>query len=171
MPFASLALVPPEMVGMSILPQSMFAVVLILKVLAPQLMPLSPKLLTALRLQTSGVFGPLFAGRHCCDDDHAKAFRRGNCHIADARICWEQLTCLSPTTQNFTQFGYVTLSVMTVFAVTLMADEPGFTETLAGEPCSLEASSASSPVLSISQRRPPGWKACSSHSEMRIMPI
>ena len=30
-PFASLALLPPEMIGMSILPQSMFAVILIPK--------------------------------------------------------------------------------------------------------------------------------------------
>ena len=76
---------------------------------------------------------------------------------------------LSPTTQNFTQFGYVALSVMTVFAVTLMADEPAFIKTLLAS-LSLEASSVSSPVLSISQQLPPGWKACSSNSEMRIMP-
>ena len=31
---------------------------------------------------------------------------------------------------NFTQSGYVALSVMTALAVTLMADEPGFAETL-----------------------------------------
>ena len=31
---------------------------------------------------------------------------------------------------NFTQFGYVTLSVATVFAVSLMADEASFTKTL-----------------------------------------
>ena len=37
---------------------------------------------------------------------------------------------LSSTLQNFTQFGYVTVSVTTVFAVTLMADEPWFTKTL-----------------------------------------
>ena len=53
-PFASLALVPPAIAGMSILPQSMFAVILIVKVLAPQLIPLSPKILSALRLQHLG---------------------------------------------------------------------------------------------------------------------
>ena len=37
---------------------------------------------------------------------------------------------LSPVTANFTQLGYVTLSVLTAFAVMLMADEPGFTRTL-----------------------------------------
>ena len=37
---------------------------------------------------------------------------------------------LRPSQANFTQSVYVTLSVMTAFAVTLMADEPGFTGTL-----------------------------------------
>ena len=55
MPFASLALLPPGAVGgMSILPQSAFAVVLILKVLSPQVLPLSQKLLTALRFRHLG---------------------------------------------------------------------------------------------------------------------
>lgn len=54
-PFASLALLPLTVTaGMSILPQSMFAVVLILKVVAPQVMPLSPNLLAALRLRHLG---------------------------------------------------------------------------------------------------------------------
>src|SRR6478672_2049316 len=53
-PFAGLALIPPEIVGMSILPQSLFAAVLVLKVIAPQLLPLSPKLLNALRLRNLG---------------------------------------------------------------------------------------------------------------------
>ena len=42
MPFASLTLLPTSILGMSILPQMMFAVILILKLVAPQLMPLSP---------------------------------------------------------------------------------------------------------------------------------
>ena len=54
MPFASLALLPTAILGMSILPQMMFAVVLILKVVAPQVMTLSPKLLTALQLRHLG---------------------------------------------------------------------------------------------------------------------
>ena len=37
---------------------------------------------------------------------------------------------LSPSQANFTQSGYVVLSVMTAFAVFFMADEPGFTGTL-----------------------------------------
>ena len=37
---------------------------------------------------------------------------------------------LSPSLANFTQSGYLVLSVMTALAVTLMADEPGFTGTL-----------------------------------------
>src|ERR1700722_729451 len=61
MPFASLALLPTELVGgMSILPQSMFAVVLIVKVLAPEVVTLSPRILTALRLRHLGYLAAFF---------------------------------------------------------------------------------------------------------------
>ena len=129
MPFASLALIPPEIVGMSILPQSMFAVVLILKVLVPQLMPLSPKLLTALRLRNLGFLALFLLVGTVATMIMPKLFVGRDRHNADARSD-QGPDLLRPTLQNFTQFGYVTLSVMTVFAVTLIADEPGFTETL-----------------------------------------
>jgi hypothetical protein len=40
------------------------------------------------------------------------------------------LDLLSPTLQNFTQWGYVALSVTTAVTVALMADKPSFTKTL-----------------------------------------
>jgi hypothetical protein len=127
-PFASLALVPPAIAGMSILPQSMFAVVLILKVVAPQLMPLSPKLLTALQLRHLGFLALFLLVGTVVTMIMPKLFA-GEIVITPMRESW--LTgLLSATPQNFTQFGYVALSVMTVFAVTLVADEPEFTETL-----------------------------------------
>ena len=54
-PFASLSLLPPEITGgMSLLPQMMFAVVLILKVVAPHVVTLSPKFINALQLRRLG---------------------------------------------------------------------------------------------------------------------
>ena len=128
-PFASLALVPPELAGMSILPQSMFSVVLVLKVLAPQLIPLSPKILTALRLQHLGFLVLFLLVGAVATTIMPKLFV-GEIVITPMRELLGVADLLSPTTQNFTQFGYVALSVMTVFAVTLMADEPAFIKTL-----------------------------------------
>ena len=129
MPFASLALLPPKMIHMSILPQSMFAVVLILKVLAPQLMPLSPKLLTALRLRHLGYLALFLLVGTVATVFMPKLFA-GEVFIIPMGGDFHGPDLLSSTLQNFTQFGYVTLSVATVFAVTLMADEPWFTKTL-----------------------------------------
>ena len=129
MPFASLALLPPAMIHMSILPQSMFAVVLILKVLAPQLMPLSPKLLTALRLRHLGFLALFLLVGTVATAIMPKLFA-AEVFIIPMSAAFQGADLLSSTLQNFTQFGYVTLSVATVFAVTLMADEPWFTKTL-----------------------------------------
>jgi hypothetical protein len=127
-PFLSLALLPPAMVGMSILPQSMFAVVLISKVLAPQLMPLSPKLLTALQLRHLGYLALFLMVGIVATVIMPKLFMD---LVVVVPMREEQATdFLSPTVSNFTQFGYVTLSVATVFAVSLMADEASFTKTL-----------------------------------------
>jgi hypothetical protein len=127
-PFASLALLPPEMIHVSILPQSMFAVVLILRVAADQLMPLSPKLLTALHLRHLGYLALFLLVGTIVTVIMPKLFVeevlivpvRGEVHGTDL---------LRSTLQNFTQFGYITLSVAAVFAVALMADEPWFAKT------------------------------------------
>ena len=129
MPFASLALLPPAIIHMSILPESMFAVVLILKVLAPQLMPLSPKLLTALRLRHLGYLALFLLVGTVATAIMPKLFAR-EVFIIPMSVAFQGADLLSSTMQNFTQFGYVTLSVATVFAVTLMANEPWFTKTL-----------------------------------------
>jgi hypothetical protein len=127
-PFLSLALLPPGMIGMSILPQSMFAVVLIFKVLAPHLMPLSPKLLTALQLRYLGYLALFLMVGTVATVILPRLFMD---QVIVVPMREEQATdFLSPTVSNFTQFGYVTLSVATVFAVSLMADEPSFTKTL-----------------------------------------
>ena len=87
MPFVSLAVLPVS-IGMSILPQSMFAVVLILKVFAPEVFPLSPKLVTGLRLRNLGYLAAFSTGRHCNDVDHAKVLSRTSRHRADAKRDW-----------------------------------------------------------------------------------
>jgi hypothetical protein len=129
MPFASLALLPTELVGgMSILPQSMFAAVLIGKVLAPQVMPLSSKLVAALQLRNLGfLFLFLLTGT-------AAAVLMPRLFLGDVVIVpMRELTGaepLTPTQANFTQFGYVTLSVAVAFAVMLMTDKAGFARAL-----------------------------------------
>jgi hypothetical protein len=127
-PFASLALLPPAFLGMSILPQQMFAVVLILKVVTPELMPLSPKLLTALRLRHLGCLA-LFLLVGIVATVIAPRLFQGEVVIVPMREAFKT-DLLSPILPNLTQSGYVALSVMTVFAVTLMVDDPGFVETL-----------------------------------------
>jgi hypothetical protein len=129
MPFASLALLPPEMVHISILPESMFAVVLILKVLAPQLMPLSPKLLTVLRLRHLGFLALFLLVGTVATMLMPKLFA-GEVFIISMKEAFRGPDLLSSTLQNFTQLSYVTLSVAAVFAVTLMADERRFAKTL-----------------------------------------
>jgi hypothetical protein len=128
MPFASLALLPAGAIGMTILPQSMFAVVLSLKVFAPQLLPVSPKLLTALQLRNLGYLALFLLVGIVATVIMPKLFV-GEVVVVPMRESYGA-DLLRSTTQNFTQFGYVTLSVATVFAVTLMADEPSFTNTL-----------------------------------------
>jgi hypothetical protein len=128
MPFASLALLPAGAIGMSILPQSMFAVVLSLKVFAPQLLPVSPKLLAALQLRNLGYLALFLLVAIVATVIMPKLFVGEVVVVPMRQLHGADL--LSPTVQNFTQFGYVTLSVATVFAVTLMADEPSFTKTL-----------------------------------------
>jgi hypothetical protein len=128
MPFASLALIPTEIVGMSILPQSMFAVVLILKVITPQLMPLSPKLLSALRLRQLGFLALFLLIGAITTFIMPKLFVE-EVVVYPMKQAWGA-DLLRPTLQNFTQLSYVTISVMTVFAVTLLADEPRFAESL-----------------------------------------
>ena len=128
-PFASLSLLPPEIIGgMSLLPQMMFAVVLIFKVVVPHVVTLTPKFVNALQLRRLGylalflltgivvtlIMPRLFQGQ-------VVVFPMKYSYMADL---------LGPRQENFTQSGYVVLSVMTAFAVFFMADEPGFTGSL-----------------------------------------
>jgi hypothetical protein len=128
MPFASLALLPTSLVGMSILPQSVFAVVLILKVVTPQLVPLSPKLLRALQLRHLG-FLALFLLVGIVATIFAPRLFLGVVTIVPMREAW-MTDLLRPVTPNFTQSAYVALSVMIAFAVTLMVDDLRFVRTL-----------------------------------------
>ena len=127
-PFVSLALLPPGAIGMSILPQSMFAVVLILKVLSPHVMPLSSKLWAALQLRHLGYLALFLVVGAVATVIMPRLFG-GEVVIVPMREIWGA-EMLSPATANFTQLGYVTLSVLTAFAVMLMAEEPNFTRTL-----------------------------------------
>jgi hypothetical protein len=127
--FASLALIPLEITGgISILPQSVFSVLLIWKVLGPQALPLSSKLASALRLQNLGflalfllvsIVTALIMPRLFSEDVVIIPMRENS--AADL---------LHPIMANLTQSGYVTLSVLTVFAVTLISGESGFLNTL-----------------------------------------
>ena len=129
MPFASLALVPPDMVGgMSILPQLLFAAILIAKVIIPKLMPPSPQLTNALQLRNQG-FLVLFLTVGFVATAIAPRLFLGEVVVMPMRLS-SAPDVLAPVISNITQSGYVTLSVMTVLAVALMANEPRFEETL-----------------------------------------
>jgi hypothetical protein len=127
-PFASLALLPPGIVGVSILPSSMFAVVLILKVLVPHLLPLSPKLLTALQLRHLGFLVLYLLVGTIVTAFMPKLF--ADQVIVIPMKASSAADLLRPTLQNITQFAYVTLSVAMAIAVTLMVDGPSFTKKL-----------------------------------------
>jgi hypothetical protein len=128
--FSSLALLPTEATfGMSILPQMMVAVVLICKVLAPEVVNLSPKLLTALQLRNLGWLGLFLLVGSMTTLIMPRLFA-GEVIIVPMRETGGGVDLLHPTPQSFTQTGYVTLSIMTVFAVMLMADKAGFIRAL-----------------------------------------
>ena len=127
-PFVSLALLPPGAIGMSLLPQSMFAVVLILKVLSPHVMPLSSKLWSALQLRNLGYLALFLVVGAVATVLMPRLFG-GEVVIVPMRDIWGA-EILSPVAANFTQVGYVTLSVLTAIAVMLMVDEPSFSRTL-----------------------------------------
>lgn len=127
--FASLALIPPEITGgLSILPQSVFAVLLILKVLGPQMLPLSAKLVAALRLQNLGFLALFLLVSIVAALIMPRLFSEDVVIIPMRENSGADL--LRPIMANFTQSGYLTLSVLTVFAVTLTASELGFLKTL-----------------------------------------
>ena len=128
-PFASLSLLPIEITGgITLLPQMMFAVVLILKVVSPHALTLSPKLLGALQLRSLGYLTLFLLAGIVATLIMPRLFL-GQVVVFPMRVSW-MADLLSPSLANFTQTGYATLSVMTALAVTLMADEPGFTGTL-----------------------------------------
>jgi hypothetical protein len=129
MPFAGLALLPPEVAGgVSILPQSMFAVVLVLKVLAQQVRTRSPKVFTVLQLRNMG-FLVLFLTFAIATTVIMPRLFQGQVVIMPMKASLAA-DLLGPSQQNFTQSAYLTLSVISALAVALVADEPGFLETL-----------------------------------------
>jgi hypothetical protein len=129
--FSSLAIVPTQMTfGMSLLPQLMFAVVLICKMLIPEIIPLSANLLTALRLRNLGVLALFLLVGVVVTLIMPRLFS-AEVVIVPMRISLAGgADLLHPTQQNFTHTGYVTLSVLIVFAVMLLADQAGFSKTL-----------------------------------------
>jgi hypothetical protein len=128
-PFAGLAMLPVALTGgLSILPQSLFAVVLILKVLCPQLLPVSPKLVAALRFQHLGFLALFLLVSIVATAIMPRLFLE-EIIVIPMRENWAA-DLLRPTKANFSQLGYVTLSVLTVFAVTTITNQPGFLRTL-----------------------------------------
>ena len=86
-PFASLSLLPPEIIGgMSLLPQMMFAVVLIFKVVAPHVGDAISKVRQRFAIAEAGIFGPILVGGHSGYIDHAEALSRTGHRIPDANI-------------------------------------------------------------------------------------
>ena len=128
MNFPALALLPTDLTfSMSILPQFMFAVVLILKVVAPEAITLSPKLIYALQLRHLGYLALFLLVGLVVTVIMPRLFL-GDVVIIPMRVKYAT-ELLVPIQQNFTQAGYVTLSVLTTFAVMLTAKEPGFSTT------------------------------------------
>lgn len=128
-PFASLALLPPDMIGgLSILPQEMFAVVLMLKVLAPEVMAFSPKLLNALRLRNLGCLALFLLVGIIATLIMPRLFQ-GDIVVVPMHFNGID-GILAPVAANFTQAGYVTMSVVTTIAVALMVDDRRFVRTL-----------------------------------------
>jgi hypothetical protein len=129
LPFDSLSLLPPEIIGgMTLLPQMMFAIVLILKVVSPHAVTLSPKFFNALKLRGLGYLILFLLVGLAATLIMPRLFL-GQIVIFPMRLA-KVVDLLGPGQANFTQSGYVALSVMTALAVTLMADEPGFTGSL-----------------------------------------
>ena len=125
MNFPALALLPTDLTfSMAILPQFMFAVVLILKVVAPEAITLSPKLIYALQLRHLGYLALFLLVGLVVTVIMPRLFL-GDVVIIPMRVKYAT-ELLVPIQQNFTQSGYVTLSVLTTFAVMLTAKEPGF---------------------------------------------
>jgi hypothetical protein len=129
MPFASLSLLPPQfLAGMTILPQSMFAFVLVLKVVVPQLLVLSPTLVSALRLRHLGYLA-LFLLIGIVTTIIMPRLFQGEVFVMPMRDA-SAPDLLGPIQANITQSAYLTLSVLSAFAVTLMANERRFVATL-----------------------------------------
>jgi hypothetical protein len=128
-PFTSLALLPVSITGgLSILPQSVFAVVLIAKVLGPQVLPLSARLMTALRLQHLGFLALFLLVGIVTTLIMPRLFSEEVVIIPMRENAAADL--LRPIQANFSQLGYVTLSVLTVFAVALTVPQSGFRRVL-----------------------------------------
>ena len=73
-PFASLSLLPPEIIGgMSLLPQMMFAVVLILKVVVSSRRDANSKVHQRFAVAEAGISRPILVDGDSCDIDHAEA--------------------------------------------------------------------------------------------------
>lgn len=129
MPFASLAVLPTEITaGMNILPQSMFAVVLILKVLAPHILSFSPQLLNAVRLRNLGYLCLFLLAGIAATAIMPRLFA-GEVVIVPMREN-RAADLLGPIQANFTQAAYVSLSVLTALTVALMAEQKEFTRSL-----------------------------------------
>jgi hypothetical protein len=129
MPFASLALVPPDaLFGMSILPQSVFAVILIAKVLVPEAISPSPKLLIAFWPQYLGFLALFLLVGAIATVLMPRLFLGDVVVVPMREVSGAEL--LKPTPSNFSQFGYVALSVLVTFVTMLMVQKPGFARTL-----------------------------------------
>lgn len=127
--FGSLSVVPPEVTGgVTILPQAMFSIVLILKGLAGPIVSLSPELFTAARLRNLG-FLLLFLAAGIVTTILMPRLFSGYAVIIPMRPTQNLATeVLQPGQGNFTQAAYLTLSVAVAFSTALLAKEPQFSK-------------------------------------------
>jgi hypothetical protein len=129
--FGSLSVVPPEVTGgVTILPQAMFSIVLILKGLAGPIVSLSPELFSAARLRNLG-FLLLFLAVGIATTILMPRLFFGAAIIVPMRPGQNLATeILQPGQANFTQTAYLTLSVVVVFSTALLAGLPQFPKQL-----------------------------------------
>jgi hypothetical protein len=127
-PFASIALLPPEIVGgLTLLPQSVFVVVLLVKVLSQQVTVGPARIFSALHLDNLGYLALFLLVGIVATVIMPRLFL-GDVVVIPMKEAWKA-DLVTPIQANFTQSGYVALSVMTAFAIILIADKATFAET------------------------------------------
>jgi hypothetical protein len=125
--FGSLAVVPPEVTGgVTLLPASMFAIALFLKVMGGPLVSLSPSLFAIARLRTLGYLLAFLAVAIVTTILMPRLFWGAVSIVPMRNGTYLNTELLEPGQANITQTAYLTLSVAIAFSTTLLARSPQF---------------------------------------------